>query len=83
MIYPPLHPEYPRVSTWERRSCKLRVSAGYKKFFYLFKKIYMKEMNALKDESLKKELNVINKLLNQTREAPKLKGPIDDWRYRK
>ena len=83
MIYPPLRPEYPHISTWERRSCKLKVSAGYKKFFYLFKKIYMKEMNALKDESLKKELNVINKLLNQTREAPKLKGPIDDWRYRK
>ena len=83
LVYPPLRPEYPRLSTWERRSCKLKVSAGYKKFFYLFKKIYMKEMNALNDESLKKELNVINKLLNQTREAPKLKGPVDDWRYRK
>ena len=83
MLYPPLHPEYPSVSTWERRSCKLKVSSGYKKFFYLFKKIYMKEMNALNDESLKKELNVINKLLNQPREAPKLKGFVDDWRYRK
>ena len=83
MLYPPLHPEYPSISTWERRSCKLKVSSGYKKFFYIFKKIYMKEMNALNDESLKKELNIINKLLNQTREAPKLKGFVDDWRYRK
>ncbi len=83
LVYPPLRPEYPHVATWERRSCKLAVSAGYKKFLYLFKKIYMKEMSILNDESLKKELNVINKLLNQTREAPKPKGPIDDWRYRK
>ena len=83
LIYPPLHPEYPHIATWERRSCKLKVSAGYKKFLYLFKKIYMKEMNSLNDESLKKELNVINKLLNQTRTAPKLRGVVDDWRYRK
>ncbi len=83
MVYPSLHPVYPRVATWERKSCQLNVSAGYKKFLYLFKKIYMKEMAMLEDESLEKELNVLNTLLNKTRKPPKTKGPIDDWMYRK
>ena len=83
MIYPPLHPDYPRVATWERKSCKLEVSGGYKKFLYLFKKIYKKEMDMLQDESLKGEYTILNSLLNQIREAPKPEGPVDDWMYRK
>jgi len=83
MIYPPLHPDYPRVPTWERKSCKLKISDGYKKLFYLFKKYYKKEMDALNDESLKKEYNILNTLLNQTRTPPKPTGLVDDWMYRK
>ena len=83
MIYPPLHPVYPRVATWERKSCNLNVSAGYKKLFYLFKKMYKKEMDILNDESLKKEYNILNTLLNQTRSTPKPAGRVDDWMYSK
>ena len=83
MIYPPMHPVYRRVATWERKSCKLNVSAGYKKFLSLYRKMYKKEMNVLNDESLKKEYNILNTLINQTRTAPKTKGLVDDWMYRK
>ena len=85
MLYPPMHPDFPKVATWERRSCKLKVSAGYKKLFYLFKKYYIDEMKVLKDDSLKKELNVINLLLNSIRETSNVyrNAPRDDWMYGK
>ena len=83
MIYPPLHPEYPRVATWERKSCKLEVSAGYKKFLQLFRKLYVKEMNILGDESLNKEANILNILINQKRSTHDDGGAKDDWLYKK
>ncbi len=85
MLYPPMHPDFPKVATWERRSCKLKVSSGYKKLFYLFKKYYIDEMKVLKDDSLKKELNVINLLLNSIRETSNVyrNAPRDDWMYGK
>ena len=83
MTYPPLRPEYPRVATWERKSCKLKVSAGYKKFFQLFRKMYLKEMKILGDESLNKELNVLNLLINQKRSSHDNGGAKDDWLYKK
>ncbi|CAA6824658.1 MAG: Unknown protein, partial [uncultured Sulfurovum sp.] len=49
MIYPPMHPDFPRISTWERRSCKLNVSNGYKKLFQVFKRGFKNEMNVLND----------------------------------
>jgi len=63
MIYPPMHPAYPRVATWEKKSCALNVSEGYKKLFQLFKKEYKKEASLLKDDSLDKELTILNQLL--------------------
>ena len=85
MLYPPMHPDFPKVATWERRPCKLKVSSGYKKLFYLFKKYYIDEMKVLKDDSLKKELNVINLLLNSIRETSNVyrNAPRDDWMYGK
>jgi len=83
MIYPPLHPEYPRVATWERKSCKLNVSAGYKKFLQLFRKLYVKEIQMLKDESLNKELNILNTLINQKRSTHDNGGATDEWLYKK
>ena len=83
MIYPPLHPEYPRVATWERKSCKLSVSAGYKKFLQLFINLYVKEMQILGDESLNKEVNILNTLINQKRKTHDDGGAKDDWLYKK
>jgi Ca-activated chloride channel family protein len=83
MIYPPLHPEYPRVATWERKSCKLSVSAGYKKFLQLFRKMYVKEMQMLGDDSLNKEANILSSLINQKRVTHDNAGATDDWLYKK
>jgi Ca-activated chloride channel family protein len=83
MIYPPLHPEYPRVATWERKSCKLSVSAGYKKFLQLFRKMYVKEMQMLGDDSLNKEANILSSLINQKRVTHDNGGATDDWLYKK
>ena len=84
MIYPPKHPLYPMVSTWERKSCDLKVSEGYKKLFQVFKKSYVSEMDNLGDDSLKKELSIIDTLLNQ--ESPKANKDLkskDDWQFNK
>jgi len=83
MVYPPLHPEYPQVATWERKSCKLKVSAGYKKFLMLFRKLYVQEMQELGDESLNKEANILNTLINQKRSSHDNGGATDDWLYKK
>ena len=77
MFYPSKHPLYPIVKTWERKSCKLQVSNGYKKLFQVFKKHYVAEQALLNDESLKKELSIINILLKQKKENIKK----DDWSF--
>ncbi len=83
MVYPPKHPLYPVVPTWEKRSCKLKVSAGYKKLFQTFRKIYMSEMDKIGDESLNKELNILNILIGQkTSEITPIKKPVDDWQFK-
>jgi Ca-activated chloride channel family protein len=83
MTYPPLHPDYPKVATWERKSCKLKVSDGYKKFLQLFRKHYVKEMQLLGDESLNEEANILNTLINQKRSSYDNGGATDDWLYKK
>ena len=83
MVYPPKHPLYPVVPTWEKRSCKLKVSAGYKKLFQTFRKIYKSEMDKIGDESLNKELNILNILIGQkTSEITPIKKPVDDWQFK-
>lgn len=81
-VFPPKRPLFPTIKTWERSSCKLKVSEGYQKLFYTFKDYYEKEMNKLNDRSLEKELDILNKLLKLKAEPfdPK---PIDDWQFRK
>ena len=63
MIYPPLQPNYHHIKTWERRSCKLQVSDGYKKLFRYFRNYYKAQLNKLRDKSMKKELKVLDILL--------------------
>ncbi len=82
-IYPPKHPLYPVVPTWEKKSCKLKVSAGYKKLFQTFRKIYKSEMDKIGDESLNQELNILNILIGQkTSEITPIKKPVDDWQFK-
>jgi len=78
MIYPPVRPIYPKLKTWERRSCKLQVSQGYQKIFSLFRRHYTKEMKQLRDKSLNKELKVLNRLLKSKR-RDNSDEKIDDW----
>jgi Ca-activated chloride channel family protein len=83
MVYPPKHPLYPVVSTWERKSCALQVSEGYKKLFQVFKKAYVKEQAVLKDDSLNKELTIIDTLLKQKSSEIKVNSrPKDDWQFK-
>lgn len=81
MIFPPKRPLYPLMKTWERSSCKLKVSDGYKKLFQVFKEYYRKEMAELKDDSLQEELSIIDTLLNEKTEAFD-KQIIDDWKFK-
>ena len=78
MIYPPMRPIYPKIKTWERKSCKLHVSAGYHKILSFFKHHYRSEMKILKDKSLNIELKVLNSLV-KTKEFDELGNQVDDW----
>ncbi len=80
MIFPPKRPIFPTIKTWERKSCKLKVSDGYKKLFQTFKKAYVSQMQKLNDNSLQKELDIINTLLKQKTE-PFNKKNSDDWQF--
>jgi Ca-activated chloride channel family protein len=77
-VYPPLRPLFPKVKTWERRSCKLKVSPGYYRIFKRFRRHFIHEMKVLKDRSLNKELKVLNRLI-QYGQSQDMKKKIDDW----
>jgi Ca-activated chloride channel family protein len=78
--FPAKRPIYPTIKTWERKSCKLKVSKGYKKLFSRLKIHFVKEMQKLKDDSLKLELNILDTLLKQKSEEFKQKNS-DDWQF--
>ena len=78
MIYPPMRPIYPKIKTWERKSCKLHVSAGYQKILSLFKRHYKSEMGTLEDKSLNVELKVLNSLV-KSKTFDESTDQIDDW----
>ena len=80
MVFPPKRPIYPTIKTWERKSCKLKVSDGYKKLFQTFKRSFVEEMNILNDDSLQKELTILNRLLQQKTENFDKKS-VDDWQF--
>ncbi len=62
-IYPPMHPMYLMMSEWERGSCPLRVSDGYKKLFGVFTRYYEEQMKTLNDKSLDQELDILKVLI--------------------
>jgi Ca-activated chloride channel family protein len=76
MIYPPTRPTFKMLKTWERKSCELKVSDGYKKLLSLFQADFKKQSLELKNDKFKKELDALSILLS-TKE--KKSGVIDDW----
>jgi Ca-activated chloride channel family protein len=78
MIYPEERPEIFHLKTWERKSCPLHVSPGYRNVFALFGRKYQSEMETIGDPSLKRELEVIRVLQNPEKKAP-LSTKKDDW----
>lgn len=84
MVYPEKHPLYPVISTWERKSCKLQVSESYKRVFEKFKDFYLKELRVLNDNSLNKELSIIETLLKVNSSEVNSRNIIkDDWQFKK
>jgi len=79
MIFPPKRPIFPTVKTWERKSCKLKVSDGYKKLFQVFRQYYVSQMQKLNDKSLQKELDILDILIKQKTEPFNKKN--DDWQF--
>jgi Ca-activated chloride channel family protein len=80
MVFPPKRPIYPTVKTWERKSCKLKVSDGYHKLFQTFRRTFADEMKTLKDDSLQQELTILDKLIEQ-KTAKFDKKTVDDWQF--
>ncbi len=74
ILYPPMRPEYKYIKTWERKSCPLEVMQGYKNIFTLFKRKFKDQMQILGDNTLQKELDILEKLSNY-----KKKTSHDDW----
>jgi len=81
MIFPPKRPIYPAVKTWERKSCRLKVSEGYKKLFSVFRDYFVKEMKIIGDDSLKEELSILDLLLSQKSEAFDTISTEDEWQF--
>ncbi|RUM65926.1 MAG: hypothetical protein DSZ05_05225 [Sulfurospirillum sp.] len=78
MRYPPERPEYKYIETWERRSCPLEVSDGYRNVFALFRRKFGDEMRALNDPSLHREYDALKLLSGYKKHKPASSGQ-DDW----
>jgi len=53
---------YPSLGQWERQSIKLQVSDGYKKLFGTFSTYFAKEISAIGDKDMQKEMDILEKL---------------------
>ena len=77
MIYPPDRPIYNRVSTWERKSCKLQISEGYKKLLPLFLRDFKTKSSEFRDDSFVKEIKALESILSLKSETTS--AVVDDW----
>jgi Ca-activated chloride channel family protein len=78
MIYPPDRPEYDMVKTWERKSCKLKISEGYKKLLPIFIKDFKTKSAQFGDDSFDKEISAMELILSLKGEVTG--GLVDDWK---
>ena len=76
MIYPPDRPSFQSIQTWERKSCPLVVSEGYKKLLSIFIREFKTKSNNYKDDTFNKEIKALESLskFNTTSNV------IDDWK---
>ncbi len=74
LVNPIFRPERTEIQTWERRSCPLEVSEGYKKLFTIFSSHFSAEMAMLDDPTLEKEMDTLNQLKGNSTEMR-----LDDW----
>jgi Ca-activated chloride channel family protein len=63
IICPPPFPYPIELNEWERESLDLSVSTHYKRMFERFSTYYMEEMSAISDKDLRKELDVLDLLI--------------------
>ena len=67
-IYPPQPPHlppcfpWPVLGEWERQSVELDVDSNYRKLFHEFSEYLEDEIEALGDEDLQQELDILEKL---------------------
>ena len=52
------------LGEWERQSVPLQVSEGYRKLFEAFREYFVQEMEEIGDETLKQELEILDKLIS-------------------
>ncbi len=78
-IYPPDREDYEMLETWERKSCPLKVSEGYKKLLTLFRDDFRQRANYFKDDKFEKELNALDRLLSSKSKDKPENIKIDDW----
>lgn len=55
-------PDEPILGKWERQSIQLKVSEGYGELFKEFKEYFEQEMEEIGDDTLKQELEILDKL---------------------
>ncbi|MFH0782978.1 MAG: VWA domain-containing protein [Pseudomonadota bacterium] len=80
IVNPQTRPEIQMLPTWERKSCPLDASPGYRNFFTLFSKHFREEMQIIGDKTLDKELKILMKLAGtNSNNTSHDNGPIDDW----
>ncbi len=80
IVNPESRPEIQQLSTWERKSCPLEVSEGYKNFFTLFNKHLEEEIKNIGDTTLEKERKVLGILMGKASIAGD--KPTDDWKLK-
>tara|TARA_Y100000310_G_C20631258_1_gene788783 strand:- start:806 stop:1801 length:996 start_codon:yes stop_codon:yes gene_type:complete len=56
-------PDFPTLGRWERQSVDLKVSNSYEELFEEFMEYFEDEMDEIGDDSLKKEIEVMEKLV--------------------
>ncbi|MCH9814032.1 MAG: VWA domain-containing protein [Epsilonproteobacteria bacterium] len=82
MIYPPDRPLYPYMQSWERSSCKLKVSAGYHNLLAHFQQYFEKQSKQYPDDNFAKEKKVLKQLTTLHNSASSDKK-VDDWQSKR
>jgi len=77
MIYPPDRPSFEMLESWERKSCSLKVSQGYKKLLSIFEEDFTKKAKSFEDDKFEKELDALKALLSS--KTKPTNDVIDDW----